>query len=192
MWRRASEHFPLANLGEVLLRYRVHDESVSRRYRQAQVGTLRKIHGEVLGSLGLAPSEQELDLHRWIVRGRAGGEPPSLEDVDRWLQKLLRANRAHRTFPARAFEAELGQRWLRVARRAVVRGQPAVASFLASPLARYVSLGGKARLVALAAKLALNLGTAAREDPRASPPARETAPGSASQCGPMGSGRHSM
>lgn len=185
LWRRASENFPLANLGQVLLRYRIHDGSVSVRYRQAQVGALRKIHGEVLGSLRLAPSERELDLHRWVARGTPGGDIPPLEDIDRWLQKLLCANRAHRAFPDRAFEAEVGRRWLHAANRAVAHGQPAVARFLASPLARHVILGRKARLVARAAKRAFSPGTTAREDPRGSPPARETTPGSASQCGPM-------
>ena len=148
LWRRAAARFPLANLGEVLLRYRVHDASVTRRYRTEQQASVARIHRELLAELGLSPTDRELVIHRG---GRVGDPLPPLPDTERWLRTLLEANRACGRYPQRAFARSVGRRWLRAANGAIAEGQGAWACFTRSSLGRHVALGAWLRTTARAA-----------------------------------------
>jgi glycosyltransferase involved in cell wall biosynthesis len=159
LWRRASEKFPLANIPEILVRYRIHEASVSRRQREIQDETVRRIHREGLSRLGLDPSDEELSLHRWIALGGRAGEALPLAETGIWLEKLLRANDERKIYPCSALGQLLGQYWLASAYRALAVGQPAVVRFLRSALARRIDLDQRARLVAHAAKRAVGLGS---------------------------------
>lgn len=152
LWRRATACFPLSNLGEVLLRYRVHDASVTRRYRAEQQASVERIHRELLAELGLSPTDHELVIHRG---GRFGEPVPPLPETERWLQTLLEANRACGRYPERALERLVGRRWLRAANGAAGQGQSAWACFVRSPLSRHVPLRARLRTTARAAARAL-------------------------------------
>lgn len=153
LWRRASAIFPICNLGEPLLRYRVHAGSVSRRRAREQQATVERIHREALRELGLEPTQAELRLHRGDAANGAGIAP--LAEIERWLLALRRANEARGCHPGAAFERTLADRWIRAALRAVAHGQPAVARFLRSPLSRRVAPRRRLRLLAHAASRAL-------------------------------------
>lgn len=159
LWRTASEKFPLANIGEVLLRYRIHAESVSQRCPQEQEATVRRIHEEALSRLGLAPADEELFVHRRIATGGLAGEALPLRDVGAWLEKLLRANVGRGVYPRDVFERQLGGLWLAAAYRAVGCGRPEPARFLLSPLARRVDFNQKIRWAAHAVKRSVGLGS---------------------------------
>ena len=158
LWGRASEFFPLANVGSVLLRYRTHGGSVTQRHCDVQEATVKRIHRERLARLGLTPTEGELFVHRWVVAGGPSGEILPLSDLGNWLEKLLRANDAHGLYPRRDFEQMLGQYWLNAAYRNLAAGRPAVSRFIHSPLARCVSFQNRVRLIAHAARRALRGG----------------------------------
>ncbi|HVN40476.1 MAG TPA: glycosyltransferase [Myxococcota bacterium] len=152
LWCRASACFPLANLGEVLLRYRVHDASVSERYRAAQQASVARIHRQLLAEMGLSPTDDELVIHGG---GRVGEPVPPLAETERWLQTLLEANRACGRYPEPAFGRLVGRRWLRAANGATGQGQSTWARFARSPLSRHVPLRARLRTTARAAARAL-------------------------------------
>jgi glycosyltransferase involved in cell wall biosynthesis len=158
LWRTASEKFPLANIGEVLIRYRIHTESVSQRCPQQQEATVRRIHEEALSALGLTPTEDELFVHGRIAAGGHAGEALHLRDVGAWLEKLLRANAERGVYPRDVFERLLGGYWLAAAYRAAGSGRPEFARFLLSPLARRVDFNQKIRWVTHAAKRSVGIG----------------------------------
>jgi hypothetical protein len=166
LWRTASENFPLANIGEVLLRYRIHAKSVSQRCHQQQEATVRRIHEDSLSHLGLAPSEEELFVHRWVATGRPAAEALRLQDVGAWLEKLLRANADRGVYPRDDFERQLGGFWLAAAYRAVDCGRLEPARFFRSPLARRVGLDQKIRWVTHAVKRSVGLGSRLVESQR--------------------------
>jgi len=159
LWRTASEKFPLANIGEVLVRYRIHADSVSQRCRQQQEATVGRIHEEALSRLGLVPAEEDLYVHRRIAAGEGAGEILHLRDVGAWLEKLLRANAEHGVYPRDVFERQLCGFWLASAYRAVESGRPEPACFLFSPLTRRVDFNQKIRWVAHAVKRSVGLGS---------------------------------
>jgi glycosyltransferase involved in cell wall biosynthesis len=155
LWSRASEAFPLANLDSVLLRYRIHGGSVSQKHRDAQEVTVRQIHRERLGRLGLTPTEEDLFIHRQVSPNPLEGEDPPLSDTGSWLAELLRSNEEHGLYSRPAFEQLLGQFWLAAAYRNLAVGRPALTQFFHSPLARYVASKDRIRLVGHAGKRAV-------------------------------------
>ena len=159
LWSKASEIFPLANIAEPLLRYRVHAGSVSRRHLQEQEATGRRIQEEALSRLGLAPDEQELFVHRRVATGGPAGEALPLRDVGAWLEKLLRSNEERGVYSRDVFERQLARVWLAAAYRAVGRGRPELVRFLRSPLARRIDFKQKLRWVAHAVRRSLGLGS---------------------------------
>jgi GT2 family glycosyltransferase len=99
LWLRIAEHYQIANLEQVVLKYRIHPHQVSLRKPTQQVlgmlaarasaslrrrglpdalGSLSEITPEVLSALGITVAEQqrELALHRWqwIQNMYAAGE----------------------------------------------------------------------------------------------------------------------
>jgi glycosyltransferase involved in cell wall biosynthesis len=156
LWNRASELFPLANLGSALLRYRIHAGSVSRLHHDVRAASVERIHRERLGRLGLTPTEEELVIHRQVVPGGATGEPPQLSRIRSWLEMLLRANEATGCYPTSAFERLLGKLWLSATYRTLAVGRPGLKEFFASPLARRVEIGERIRLLAHAKKQAVH------------------------------------
>ena len=159
LWRTASEKFPLANIGEVLIRYRIHTESVSQRCLQQQEAIVRRIHEEALSALGLTPTEDELFVHGRIAAGGHAGEALRLRDVGSWLEKLLLANAEHGVYPPEVFERQLGGYWLAAAYRAAGCGRPELARFFLSPLARRVDFNQKIRWITHAAKRSVGIGS---------------------------------
>jgi len=152
LWRRASEIFPLANIGEVLLRYRIHAGSVSRTRLQEQEATVRRIHEEALSRLGLTPAEQELFVHRRVATVGPADEALPLRDVGAWLEKLLRSNAERGVYSRDVFERQLAGFWLAAAYRVVGCGRAELARFLRSPLARRIDFNQKIRWVAHAVR----------------------------------------
>jgi glycosyltransferase involved in cell wall biosynthesis len=161
LWKSAGEKFPLSNVGEVLVHYRVHAKSVSQQWDQQQETTLRRIHEESLSNLGLTPSDDEHFVHRWIAMGGPQGEALQMCDVESWLGKLLLANANHSVYPRAAFERVLGDFWLMAAYRAVACGRFKPAVFLGSPLSRLVDFGDRMRWLAHGVKRRIGLGSQA-------------------------------
>lgn len=153
LWRRASALFPICNLGEPLLRYREHPDSVTRRCPQEQQASVARIHREALSELGLDPSEAELRIHRGAAVEGPGEAP--LRDTEGWLLALRRANRTRACYPAAAFERALRERWLGSALRAAARGEPVMSRFLRSPLTGGIAPRERLRVVARATVRAL-------------------------------------
>ncbi|MGH0033104.1 MAG: glycosyltransferase [Myxococcota bacterium] len=149
LWVRASERFPLANLGEVLLRYRMHAGSVSRRYAAKQRASVARIQRAALRPLGMEPLDPDA----------------APRDAERWLADLLRANRTHGVHPQAALERAVGRRWRKITRRANASGEADLGHLVASPLTRLVPVRERARLLGRTALVQL------RSRPAASDPA---------------------
>src|SRR5690606_31986119 len=116
LWRRAAEHFPLANLPRVLVYYRVHDTRTSTLHREEQRRMARLVQGELLRRLGLDRHplrrvHADVSLAALACRDR---DEAFLEDVASWFEVLRRANREHGVYDARALDRFLADRLLLV------------------------------------------------------------------------------
>ena len=115
LWARAVELFPTVNLDEVLVRYRVHDSSMtSSDWDAMDQQALRIIRG-LLGQLEIECSEEELALHRNIGRGRSCQcSFAEILQADVWLQKLLEVNSEKKKYEEQALSAMLSLVWYRL------------------------------------------------------------------------------
>jgi hypothetical protein len=136
LWVRLSCHAKLANLPEVLLRYRLHSLQAGAADSAGQRATAQQVRRMQLEWLGLAPSEDDMALHLALSLRQP---EPTLEFLSRaraWLEGIEAANHTARIFPAGALRRALARRWLAAGRAAQGNGLAAWRAYRESPLAR--------------------------------------------------------
>ena len=109
LWSRIHLVADLANLDEVLLRYRRHPAQTSERDRRAQAEAATNIQGRLLERIGLHANEDELRLHASAVRHELSVPSERLGELAAWFSKVVRANQRTRLHP----DALLGKLVLR-------------------------------------------------------------------------------
>ena len=115
LWARSISLFPTMNLDEVLLRYRVHDGSMTGSDWDAMDQQALRIIRGLLRKLEIECSEEELALHRNIGRGRSCQcSFAEILQADVWLQKLLEINCQKKIYEGQALSAMLSLVWYRL------------------------------------------------------------------------------
>jgi glycosyltransferase involved in cell wall biosynthesis len=142
LWARIASDHRIANLPEVLVRRRAHDQQTNkgkdeptRRYRLA-------IYARQLTALGVPFEAADLDRHYLLRRMRKLGFAPDREYLDwaeAWLLALQTANARAACYPEPSFSHLLGGFWLQVCWRAAaaVGWSTAWRRFRISPLRRW-------------------------------------------------------
>lgn len=98
LWVRLSRRTLITNLRIPLIRYRLHNNQVSRVHSTAQINRTREIHRRQLEELGLNPTESQLDIH--FDPYKNCGTP----ELQNWFYLLLDANRKHPIYRQSVFE----------------------------------------------------------------------------------------
>lgn len=112
LWQRASEYFPIANLNEVLIDYRITAGSVSRKHQYAQAHTLRRIDKEALERIKIEPTALQLDIHRWLdYHTTFSPTRADFGEVEGWLKVLVKQNDIYHYFPAKEFRETISEKW---------------------------------------------------------------------------------
>ena len=140
MWVRASEYTSLANIGKVLLRYRLHPQQVGRLHSEEQVATAGKIRLAQLYKLGIIPSTEEFRIHQSISLWRFESDMLFVEKVEKWFCKLLNANMYTKIYPELTFSEVLCERWFEVCDAMTELGPCVLKKFLLSPLGYKVKI----------------------------------------------------
>ncbi|MDO8586167.1 MAG: glycosyltransferase family A protein [Armatimonadota bacterium] len=111
---RLLPHCEPANIPEVLMKIRTHADSITRRYSDEECYRyLSTIHGRFLRIMGIEPSDKELAIH--LSMCTHAFPPKSLEDLDdleRWLFRLIDANEKAAIFDREELSALLAERWI--------------------------------------------------------------------------------
>lgn len=119
LWARAADRVRFANLGQVLVRYRVHPDQVGRVQGEEQQAVAASVRLRQLRALGLQPSREEIELHNEISQWRFPVDEHGLNGLETWLLKVLAANEEKGLFPKRAFQRALAERWWQACRAAL-------------------------------------------------------------------------
>ena len=116
LWARAISYFPTANLNEPLLRYRVHNDSMTGSEWDEMDRQAVRIIRTMLENLDVEFSEQELLLHRNIGRGRSYqfSNIGDLDKAERWLQKLVDINKKNKKYDMQKFLKTISLIWFRL------------------------------------------------------------------------------
>ena len=109
LWIRLAAMGRLANLPEVLLRYRLHAQSVTTQHGPDMAAQQRSIMSDVLRRRGVAFTEGELDLLYGVVRCERSAEAREMRDAGALLARLVREERADPD----AFREAAAVAWLR-------------------------------------------------------------------------------
>ena len=140
LWVRATELLPVANIGEVLLNYRCHQQQISSAAGEAQKQSVESVHRNQLLAMGVKFFNHEIRLHSRIAASLLETTPEFVTAVEEWLLKVAAANEQSRYVAGEALKYELFRRWWRVCRHAGKDGQVAEDWLWNSPLSRGIEL----------------------------------------------------
>jgi glycosyltransferase involved in cell wall biosynthesis len=137
LWTRLAEHYPLANLPEILIRYRWHAGGISKRRRELVREVKLKVARGLLDALEVEHTPQDLARHYDLrsLRGKRIDRDFVAWAAD-WLERLMAANVRLRRYPEPAFSRALGGRWLAVSAAALVAGVSPRGAARGGPLPR--------------------------------------------------------
>jgi glycosyltransferase involved in cell wall biosynthesis len=143
-WQKCILHFPVANIDRVLLKYRVHPSSISGTLAVAEgnekMKTYSRVYQQGLSFLGINATDAELVLHGDIVHKENNNEFKFLVQGEKWLLKILEANKTAKVFPELALENTIGHYWYRICTRSSSIGHNSFNFFHQSELSKYSDL----------------------------------------------------
>lgn len=134
LWSRSIEKFRFANIGQVLLYYRIHNTQTGVKHFVQQRETNKDIYYRMLVRLNIQPNSEDILFHQRLGMHHYESESEFFHHARRWLETLRRANRETRLIFFDAFEAELGERWTEVCHASNANIFFLVLTILASPL----------------------------------------------------------
>jgi len=118
LWQDLSPYTSFANIQEVLLRYRMTPDSISRLAISKDRGeerylVIESIFSRVLDSLGIKNSEEENRLHFAISEGvRIPQSKVDIGNLDRYLWKIIKANNVCDHFDKKYLKTYLARRFM--------------------------------------------------------------------------------
>lgn len=142
LWARALDHFELANVPEVLLRYRMHAHQVTRLFADEQMESTGKIRAALLARLGIQATAEELALHQAVCTGKFPADRNFLKRADRWLCQIKSANDDRGLYPEPAFATALLNCWFTICYKALKRGVWSPVSCLKAGILKQTGLSG--------------------------------------------------
>ena len=122
LWAQALKCCRFANLGEVLLLYRVHENQVTQNSAEIQMQSAGRVRYNLLQELGLCPDNEEFEIHQMlsaltrpiVFKFEQLSADCQLEKIDAWLCKLKKANDMTGVYPEPLFSKMLIERWIGV------------------------------------------------------------------------------
>lgn len=126
----------MANLDEVLIRYRIHGNNASILGTDRMRTFNREIRARQIRKLGLAPTNEETELHEALCSYGPTGPGTvafDLEAVEKWLVRLRQANRESGYVGDDALKLLVYEFWRRCCQKRDEGAWFAPIRFLASP-----------------------------------------------------------
>ena len=113
LWTRAMRCFPVENLPQVLLQYRVHGWSLTGSDWTKMDEQAIRIIARQFQALGIVITPDTLRFHRELCMGRLSMSAETLSKADAWLEQIRVANAQAHVFDPDALTVVLGDVWFR-------------------------------------------------------------------------------
>jgi len=133
-WVKFMQFSALANIPKVLLRYRLHQVSVTQSHNQLQQKNAAKVKLRQLAALGLRPSEHELWLHNSFKPESGIDIMAYLNQSEVWLNKILAANDKTKVYDFAALKKIIADRWLNICYANAASGVTILKKYWRTPL----------------------------------------------------------
>lgn len=138
LWSRLMDVCVFSNLNSVLLRYRLHEQSVGRASSDGQLAHATMVRKLMLQKLGFEPTTNELFLHSELSLNQVPRNEEMLQQTHDWLLALTRQNDSNAIFPQHAFYKVVAERWYQLCSRSTSLGNIIWHHYYSSPLSAFV------------------------------------------------------
>ncbi|MGS1013658.1 glycosyltransferase family 2 protein [Rhodanobacter sp. UC4450_H17] len=128
LFARAMADFRMANVPEVLLRYRRHSNQATQTQRKAMEEVTRGIRLEILANQGINASNEERRLHNLIRAPQSISKREDLDGIEAWLLRLVSF------YESPEAKQIIASQWIRACVRAAPLGMRMLSAYRTSPL----------------------------------------------------------
>jgi glycosyltransferase involved in cell wall biosynthesis len=147
LWTRAMRCFPVENLPQVLLQYRVHGWSLTGSDWTKMDEQAIRIIARQFQALGIVITPDTLRFHRELCMGRVNMSVEALSKADTWLEQIRVANAQAHVFDPDALANVLGDVWFRACMHAAHLGLWVANRYTDSNLVKMNRVGIRNRLM---------------------------------------------
>jgi len=138
-WVRAADYTNFANMHEVLLKYRIHEEKVSVQHRDIQEQNTIRIIREYLRKAGVMLNNNEVASLRNVAYASFTHDKEEFSACENVLLKLMEGNRRSPYLPAAQLEKFIAAKWANLCLNATALGWWLLKKHNQSPLSRLES-----------------------------------------------------
>jgi len=135
LWTKAIQHFPIANLGRVLVKVREHGNSATRANWDEVTVQTEKILARLLSRSGIPVTIEDIGFHHRIGRGYRVKTRKEIEGSEAWLKKLCDANMVLGRIKDNAYRRSVAMVWFRLCANSGPLGPWVFRKWCTSPLA---------------------------------------------------------
>ncbi len=111
MWYRSSQVTSIANIPEVLLMYRLHENQASSQDRDIQNKFRRILRNKQFKEIGIDMTDSEFFIHQTIASFGSENTPDFLLKSANWLEKIAEGNNIHKIYKPVILQKVLGEKW---------------------------------------------------------------------------------
>ena len=134
LWVRLSKKCKIANIPSVLTYYRKHTENMSNKVIDEIDRCTRKIMINNLSELKMDVSQKEINIHRMLEPGEKNLSMIQINDIEKWLIKLLNANKKYKLFDAGILNSLVRGYWFKICLGNTQHGEQIYRKFKSSEL----------------------------------------------------------
>jgi hypothetical protein len=116
LWFQILKKYKGWNLPEYLVKYRIHEQGVTKKYDLERIEKEKRVFKIQLSEMGIEPTEEELKIHLQIRRGEKINSLETLKKTEQWLIKILTQNQKSKTYEQNTLINTVVNRWLKVCR----------------------------------------------------------------------------
>jgi U3 small nucleolar ribonucleoprotein component len=124
----------------VLVKYRIHEQSVSRKNKEIQATNSTIIKQRLFKHIGVSVNESELEFYQTIGQFEYERNKKYLSNAQIFLEKMVRANDCSNFLEKRFFEQYIAQLWFNVAYNLTTLGSFSFQKYSSSVLSSFKSL----------------------------------------------------
>jgi len=122
LWSRASKVLNFANIPEVLLKYRFHENQVSTKFGLQQKLSINQVHYLLLDNIGIHPTDNEKVMHASIAYSDYGNNKIYLNDLLLYLKKIEISNQKKEFYNDTALSKYLNVKWFLISGHLALEG----------------------------------------------------------------------
>ena len=112
LWTRLIMKTDFYNLNEILLKYRDHQNQVSRTFADIQLKNSNTVRENYLKSLGFVFNTDELRIHNFVSSNVIINSKESIDEIELWFHNLILQNKTKQIIEATDFDEVIFKMWL--------------------------------------------------------------------------------